>query len=95
MVSCIASRIVEDAAHSHIAGAENRKLSVFLATDAAMLRQLFVLRLQTEIQRKSGYSTEVDYFRQELPPAHYFLWAENVARLSQVFFPSSFFYACR
>lgn len=63
----------------------DKVISVYLATDTPGVRASFAKRiseitsnmLNEEISNSSPYRVEVDYFKQSLPPAHFFLWTMN------------------
>jgi hypothetical protein len=81
-------------------GGEPQSLSIYLATDAPMIRQAFAARLtlavtqllkevkhtkqQQQEQELSGWKVEVDYFKASLPPAHFFIWTYPMQDMKEV-----------
>jgi hypothetical protein len=58
------------------AAGEAPVVSVYLATDAAWVREELATRLAEAVKERPGFQgrLEVDYFRADLTPAHYFTW---------------------
>jgi len=81
-------------------GGEPQSLSIYLATDAPMIRQAFAARLtlavtqllqevkhtkqQQQAQELVGWKVEVDYFKASLPPAHFFIWTYPMQDMKEV-----------
>jgi hypothetical protein len=91
MVQCYARQIAEEAKEG-----TSGTVSVYLASDAAGIRDEFAVRVtaaaQSVIKSKkslsglvSSWKVEVDYFKASLPPAMYFLWTNPLKEMTEVY----------
>lgn len=62
----------------------NKKISIYLASDTPGMRKAFAERITaittdmiSEKLSLKNWTVEVDYFKESLPPAHFFLWTTS------------------
>jgi hypothetical protein len=79
MIRCLAHQIVHDEFTAGPRRAATSPLAIYLATDTVALRAEAASRLAKAVRRllpdpTDPAAVEVDYFREDLPPAHYLVW---------------------
>lgn len=89
MISCFSNQISSSIVKLN---SKPRTVSIYLATDAAGIRQEFAKRLivatqdkmNEEIKGGDRWIVEVDYFKESLPPAHFFIWTYKMKDVTEV-----------
>ena len=95
MLSCLAEQIVQGVAIDKNDGDRHQarsNITIFLATDGAILRKKLAQCLLRAVQVKLSHSdkaiafkgVEVDYFSEALPPAHFAVWTFKMKEMKQV-----------